>query len=62
MSFAAQEGDDIVIDVNRQWYRPAEGQPVAPARALCDNSRKGHRARLAIVGRVLEDHGGRNRT
>ena len=40
---AARENDDIVIDVDRQRHRPAEGEPRAPARALCDDAREGHR-------------------
>ena len=40
---AQRDGKDIVDRRDRQRHRPAEGKPRAPARALCDDAREGHR-------------------
>ena len=42
---AARENDDILIDVDRQRHRPAQGKPRPFAGALCDDAPEGHRAR-----------------
>ncbi len=58
-SVAARENDDIVIDVIDNGIGLPKASRAAPAGALCDDTREGHRAWPRHRRRVLEDHGGR---
>ena len=56
----SREGEDVLIDVDRQRHRPAQGGALAPARALCDDARQGHRPwardRRSRAGRPWRAH------